>query len=156
VGCAAHGVAGHLECPFLYEAAQAARQAYIEGGAVTVVLALYDHDAAGARCARSVEDGLMRYSGLGSLQWPRFRRLAVTEEQINEWNLPTRPAKATDPEAHKFRGDAVELDAIPPDKLISLVEDAIVDLIDTDAWEKEQVIEESEREILAAMVGGDA
>jgi hypothetical protein len=42
-----------------------------------------------------------------------FELLAVTEEQIIDWNLPTRPAKATDSEAYKFGADAVELDAIP-------------------------------------------
>ena len=143
---------GTSSATFLYEAAQTARAAYVEGNAVTIVLALYDHDAAGARCARTVEEGLIRYSGLGSLAWPRFRLLAVTEEQIDEWNLPTRPAKASDPEAAKFTGPAVELDAIPPDKLITLVEEAITSLVDGDAWAREEAVEESERVILERMV----
>jgi len=147
---------GTSSATFLYEAAQAARSAWVEGYVATRVLALYDHDAAGARCFRTVEDGLRTYSGLGSLSWPQAELIAVTEEQISEWNLPTRPAKATDPEAHKFKGDAVELDAIPPDKLTDLVESAIIDLVDADAWEKEQAVEESERDLLGRIVGGAA
>ena len=126
---------GTSSATFLYEAAQAAREAALQDhAAVTFVLALYDHDAAGARAARTVEEGLARYSGLGSLLAPQFQLLGVTKEQIDEWNLPSRPAKPSDPEAHKFAGEAVELDAIPSNKLISLVENAIVDLIDPDAW----------------------
>ena len=106
--------------------------------------------------ARTVEEGLRVYSRLGSLVWPRFRLLGVTAEQIDEWNLPSRPAKASDPEARKFTGEAVELDAIPPDKLISLVADAIVSLIDAGAWEKEQATEAREREVLERSVGGAA
>jgi len=37
----------------------------------------------------------------------------VTPEQITEWNLPSRPTKATDTRAKGFKGDSVELDAIP-------------------------------------------
>jgi hypothetical protein len=74
-------------------------------------------------------------------------------EQIEEWNLPTRLAKAPDPEARKYSGPAVELDATPPDRLVTLVEHTITDLIDKDAWAKEQAADESEREILQQMAG---
>ncbi len=46
-----------------------------------------------------------------------------------------------------------ELDAMPPDRLVELVDTAIIENIDPVAWEKEQAVEESEREILARMVG---
>jgi hypothetical protein len=75
--------------------------------------------------------------------------LAVTDKQIIEWNLPTRPAK------EKGEPDEVELDAIEPDDLTTLVEDAIISHIDADAWEREQAIEESEREILKRLTGAD-
>jgi hypothetical protein len=32
----------------------------------------------------------------------RLKRLAVTEEQIDEWNLPTRPTKRSDSRARSF------------------------------------------------------
>ena len=53
----------------------------------------------------------------------RLKRLAVTEEQIDEWHLPTRPTKRSDSRARSF-GVSVELDAIDPRRLRSLVERA--------------------------------
>ena len=50
--------------------------------------------------------------------------LALTEEQIDEWHLPTRPTKRSDSRARSF-GVSVELDAIDPRRLRSLVERAI-------------------------------
>src|SRR5215467_11766505 len=56
----------------------------------------------------------------------RLKRLAVTEEQIDEWNLPTRPTKRSDSRARSFGSSvSVELDAIDPRRLRSLVERAI-------------------------------
>src|SRR5262245_28610712 len=56
----------------------------------------------------------------------RLKRLAVTEEQIDEWNLPTRPSKRSDSRARSFGSSvSVELDAIDPRRLRSLVERAL-------------------------------
>ena len=134
---------------FLRSAGQEIAEAW-RYGIQTHVLALYDRDAAGLRCARAVEKGLREHSGSAD---PVFQLLAVTEEQIREWDLPTRPAKESDPESHKFQGDAVELDAIPPDKLIALVSDAISGLVDPHAWAVQQRVEESERSILQSLRG---
>jgi hypothetical protein len=55
-----------------------------------------------------------------------LKRLAVTEEQIDEWNLPTRPTKRSDSRARSFGSSvSVELDAIDPRRLRSPVERAI-------------------------------
>ncbi len=44
-----------------------------------------------------------------------FERIAVTAEQINDWDLPSRPTKTSDTRSVKWRGgDSVELDAIHP------------------------------------------
>jgi hypothetical protein len=72
------------------------------------------------------------------------------------WDLPTRPPKEKDPEAKKFTGPAVELDAIPPDMLVGLVEDAIVSHVDPQAWAVEQAVEEEERRGLLRLAGATA
>lgn len=140
---------GTSSATFLYEAGRTARKAYEETGAETVVYALYDHDAGGKRAARNVEKGLREHAPDVPL---RFEFLAVTDEQVEAWKLPTRPAKANDPEAKKFKGPAVELDAIPPDRLIDLVGDAIASNVDEDAWRKELLVEENERETLRLLL----
>lgn len=141
---------------FLYSAARAADGAWRDGGIETHVFALYDFDAGGARAAGAVRDGLGRLAPGVPIH---FRRLAVTPEQVRDWSLPTRPAKRSDPEAAKFGAEAVELDAIPPDRLRGLVRDAVVALIDPGAWRFEQAVEAEERrglEALAFANGGDA
>lgn len=135
---------GTSSATFLYSAAQEAREAWAHG-IETVVYALYDFDAAGKRAARAIHRGLVEHAPDVPI---RFERLAVTADQIAEWQLPTRPAKRSDPEAAKFGSEAVELDAIPPDKLLELVEDAIETHVDIDAWKIEQHYEQSERQLL--------
>jgi hypothetical protein len=129
---------------YCHNAAHEARDAWEQARLFTVVYALYDSDRYGRTAAAKIEEKLRRYSGDAPIE---FELLAVTDEQIADWDLPTRPAK-TDGDA-----DAVELDAIPPDLLTGLVDDAIQSHIDGDAWTKEQVIEASEREILARLAG---
>jgi len=76
-----------------------------------------------AKTPRDIEEKLRRYSGDATIH---FERTAVTVEQIEEWNLPGRPAKEKDKRHKKWaeatgRDTAVELDAIPVDKLRALV-----------------------------------
>ena len=142
---------GTSSATFLHSAGQAARNAWERDQTETIVYALYDFDAAGARAARTIEAGLREHGGDAPVT---FELLALTSDQIEEWELPTRPAKATDPEAHKFGSEAVELDAIPPDKLTELVDEAVRQHIDADAWNHERLSEESERSFLEGLVEG--
>jgi hypothetical protein len=128
---------------YCYFAAQDAKQAWEQAHIETVVYALYDSDRSGRSAAAKIEEKLRAYSDEAPIT---FTLLAVTDEQIEAWNLPTRPAKENADEI------AVELDAIPPDRLLPLVEDAIVSHVDADAWRREQAVEESEREILRQLV----
>lgn len=83
-----------------------------------------------------------------------FERLAVTEDQIYQLDLPTRPTKQSDSRAQSFIGGSVEVDAIPPTVLRQLVEEAITQHIDPEALRLTQVAEQSERDILSSMIGG--
>lgn len=141
---------GTSSATFIHEAAVVARTAYERANVSTIVFGLFDFDAGGARIARAIDRGLDEH--LGELGWiVEFERIAVLSEQVEDWNLPTRPAKKTDPEAHKFGTVAVELDAIPPDRLIGLVDEAIASRVDADAWKKEQIVEQNERELLSRL-----
>jgi hypothetical protein len=112
---------GQSSVTFLHAAAEAAKAAFEQCGVSTHIYALYDHDAGGDRAARRIAADLPEFAPKVPLH---FTRLAITMPQISEWRLPTRPPKAKDPEAAKW-GDkpAVELDAIPPDRLNGLVEE---------------------------------
>jgi hypothetical protein len=81
-----------------------------------------DFDPSGVNAAECIEDDLRDMSG-GDIS---FERVAVTEEQIRRWNLPTRPTKLTDTRAARFGSDcSVELDAVPPNTLRDLVRQVI-------------------------------
>src|SRR6266568_2432954 len=55
-----------------------------------------------------------------------FQTIAVTEEQISEWALPTRDPKRNSAADRKWPHEfACELDAIPPDDLRDVIEAAI-------------------------------
>lgn len=77
-------------------------------------------------------------------------RAAVTEEQVQEMDLPTRPPKR--------KGDtpAVELDAIPASDLRRIAADCIEEHIDRGILERIRREEEAERETLGELVDGFA
>jgi hypothetical protein len=82
-----------------------------------------------------------------------FERVAVTLDQIHNWKLPTRPTKLTDSRAKGFSEISVELDAIEPNLLRSLVEIAIQRHLPLDQFKILQVAEESDRSLLRQLIG---
>jgi hypothetical protein len=82
-----------------------------------------------------------------------FKRVAVTEVQVYELDLPTCPTKQSDSRARGFGDGSVEVDTIPPTVLRQIVEDAITQHIDPHQLEITQVYERSERQILTSMIG---
>jgi hypothetical protein len=104
---------------------------------------LMAHDAGDASCPFTAD---------GHVQTAFFARLAVTEAQILQLNLPTRPTKQTDTRARGFGGESVEVDAIPPTILRQIVEDAITRHIGQNALRVDQTIEQQERRYLSALI----
>lgn len=93
------------------------------------------------------------FSACEQIQTAFFNRLAVTETQVYELDLPTRPTKQSDTRARGFDALSVEVDAIPPNVLRQIVEDAITQHIDPEALRLTRVAEQSERDILTSMIG---
>lgn len=104
-----------------------------------------DHDPSGVDIPRMVEDSIRDLAPSADIE---FHRVAVTVQQIEELNLPTRPTKRTDSRSKHFHGDSVELDAIPPARLRAFVRSCIESLIDPKALAALRVAEASEREWL--------
>jgi hypothetical protein len=78
--------------------------------------------------------------------------VAVTEDQIEAWELPTRPTKPTDSRAKAFEGESVELDAIPVDSLRWLAKDCIERHVDRYQLDTLRSVEEEERRVLMQIV----
>ena len=110
-----------------------------------------DHDPSGVDIPRVVEE---RISEMAPDARIYFECIAVTPDQIEMFNLPTRPTKKTDTRAKRFKGESVEVDAIEPRILRKLVETVIVQHIQPDEWERLQRVETIERESAMAYVAG--
>jgi hypothetical protein len=112
---------------------------------------LGDFDPSGVNAGEKIEETLLELAPGADIN---FERIAVIEEQIAEWNLPTRPTKTSDTRAKNF-GSAisVELDAIEPSLLRHLVRDAIEQHLPRHQFDVLKAAEESERDLLRVMVG---
>jgi hypothetical protein len=109
-----------------------------------------DFDPSGQDAARAVERGLRHHAAGAEIH---FERIAVTQNQIDEWDLPSRPTKQSDTRAKKFGPVSVELDAIDPNKLRELVEEVIVRHLPTDQYEVLIEAEKSERKLFQGLAG---
>ena len=136
---------GYPSLSFLHTAAEAIQ----EQDKPCYLYYLGDHDPSGVDIPNKVIDGLRDMAPEAEIQ---FEVLAVLPEQIEEFNLPTRPTKKSDTRAKTFVGESVEVDAIPPVTLRGIVEDAILRHVDGDRYERFQLVEEAERETLASFV----
>jgi hypothetical protein len=138
---------GYSSLSFLYNAAKAIETT----GKPAYIFHFGDLDA-----ARDIEAKLRRYAPEAEIH---FERPAVTREQVETWDLPTRPTKQTDTRAKKFVGTSVELDAIPARQLRQLVRECIERQVDRQQLSLLRTAEESERELLkkwaSTYAGGD-
>jgi hypothetical protein len=106
-------------------------------------------DPSGVNAGENVERRLKEFAPEADIS---FRRIAVTQRQIRDWRLPSRPTKQTDARAAKFgAAESVELDAIEPGRLRRLVEDHITQHIPAHALEMHRISEQSEKDGLAAL-----
>jgi hypothetical protein len=116
----------------------------IKNGKMPVIFHLGDFDPSGQVAADSIETTLREDFDCDV----DFRRIAVTEEQIDEFDLPTRPTKTSSHSHDWTGGDSVELDAMSTAQIQEAVERAILELIDRAEWAALRVTEEEERKTL--------
>jgi hypothetical protein len=137
---------GYASLSFLHTAAE-----YINDLAVpSYIYHLGDFDPSGVNAGEKIEETLCEMAPSAEIY---FERIAVTPEQIEGWNLATRPTKATDTRAKRFGDVSVELDAIEPDTLRTIVRDAIELHLPAEQFEVLKAAEESERELITRLVG---
>ena len=104
---------------------------YCADGKPAIILHFADHDPSGIDMSRDLRDRL------GNVE---VRRVALTFEQVQHYNLIPNPAKMADTRANgyvsQYGSQCWELDAIPPDELVRLCGDAVASLISNpDAWQ---------------------
>ena len=112
---------------------------------------LGDFDPSGVNAGEKIEETLRELAPDADIT---FERIAVTPEQIDAWDLPTRPTKTSDTRSKGFGEISVELDAIEPDQLRGLVREAIEDHLPRRQFEVLKAAEDSERTIIRQLVAG--
>lgn len=111
------------------------------------VLHIGDHDPSGVHIFGSLDEDVRAFIGEfgGDAE---FVRLAVTPDHIARHGLPTAPPKTTD--RRNFTGETVQAEALPPDVLATILQDAIGLCLDMDVYRQAVEIEQEERRALVA------
>lgn len=138
---------GYASLSFLHSAAEAIAELEVPA----YIFHLGDYDPSGVNAAEKIEQTLRELAPNAEIH---FERIGVTQYQIEQLKLPTRPTKQSDSRAKGFGDISVELDAIPPDWLRSLVRFCIEEHLPQDQLRVLKIAEQSERAILSRMVSG--
>ena len=81
-----------------------------------------------------------------------YRRVALTEEQVGEYDLPTAPPKKTDSRTAAWVGETCQAEAMAPDDLAELLDRAITGEMDMDTYRRILEQEETDRKELTEEV----
>jgi hypothetical protein len=165
---------GYPSMSFLHSAAEAIK-ARSDEGQHTHIYYFGDRDPSGVDIDRAVVDGIGESlesldpflharrlaAGLFGMEifdsaeafhdHATFTRVAVTEEQIAAWDLPSRPTKRSDSRSKSFKGNSVELDAIPSSMLRELAAKSIERHVDQHQLAVLRKTEAEERRLLLEM-----
>ena len=121
---------GYSSITAMHDAAE--RMEYEDG---VTILYLGDHDPSGLDMVRDIEERLNGF-GIENLD---VVPIALTHDQIQQYNPPPNPAKVTDPRAgwyiEQFGTTSWEVDALPPAVLHEILEGEIRSRIDIDLYE---------------------
>lgn len=80
------------------------------------------------------------------------KRVALTEDQVQEYDLPTAPAKVSDTRSNNWEGETTQAEALPPTLLEEIIKEALDELTDADALEALLEREQEDKERLRAAV----
>ena len=114
------------------------------------ILYFGDYDPSGKDIERNIRERLNIFFNIDV----KVKRIAITKQQIEKYNIPPMPAKRSDSRYNEFvkiNGDiAVELDAIEPNTLQDILRESINGLFDMDIrkenLKEEEIIKEELKE----------
>ena len=139
---------GYSSQSAMYESAQRIRTGIEDAGAADGVLFyLGDLDPSGEDMVRDIDDRLAMFGVRVEV-----RKVALTMAQVNQYKPPPNPTKLTDSRASgfikKFGRSSWEVDALPPNVLHTLIDDAFSSVLDMDVMDEIVEQEESDKENL--------
>lgn len=112
-----------------------------------ILLYLGDHDPSGEDMVRDIGARLYMFGIEVDV-----RKVALTTEQVEEYDPPPNPAKMRDPRAaeyvDKHGATSWEVDAIPPDALDRIIREALDDVVDAEKMEEIKAQEKLDKTLL--------
>jgi len=137
---------GYTSQTAMWKAARRLRRIENEGQRV-VIIHLGDHDPSGVDMTRDIRERLWMFGA-----HPEVIRLALTMEQVEQYDPPPNPAKISDSRSteyiENYGDESWELDALDPAVLIALINDEIARHRDDDRWDLDTQRMDTERFIL--------
>lgn len=113
------------------------------------LLYLGDHDPSGEDMVRDIQDRLDMFGANVSVH-----KVALTMNQVEQYGPPPNPAKLTDSRSGgyiaKYGNESWEVDALPPEVLHELIEEAILSHVDLERMDAIKRLEEKDKEALTA------
>ena len=106
-------------------------------GLPTIVLHIGDFDPSGETMFSALSEDVWFFAeGHHRGSDPKFVRLALTPEQITEFNLPSAPAKKST-HSKNFVGEAVQLEALDPRQLRAIIRESIESRLNLDIYQQQ-------------------
>lgn len=128
-----------------------------------IILQLGDFDPSGVSIFDAVAEDVKTFVltdrpyGLVSVE---FERVALVQDQVDAFDLPTAPAKASDSRSKTWTGGTCQLEALPPDQIADILGAAIKARFDFDQLADDQSAQEQDRMLISGLLpapdyGGD-
>lgn len=81
------------------------------------------------------------------------KRVALTWEQVEEYNLPTAPPSSKDSRSKNWIGETAQAEAMPPDLLARIVTEAVEGEFDLERYNEEVAAEQADEDAIDEVLG---
>lgn len=151
---------GYSSVSAMHDAFQRFHQAITKHTQFVTILYLGDHDPSGVDMIRDIEDRIQEFfigesDGYRSHSF-EITPIALSRPQIKQYNPPPNPAKIADPRAADYiavhGAQSWEVDALKPEVLHQILNDAILELIDFDKYKKQCNLEAKDKKKLKSVI----
>ena len=148
---------GYMSSSSAWDAAHNRFRKWADREQEVVIIHLADHDPSGVHMTKDVEERIELYGrGYRDEHKPlqlQVERLALTLDQVEEHNPPPNPAKESDSRMPAYVAEfgittSWELDALDPEVLVNMIQDAIQSHLDMDLYNARRAQEEHDEEML--------
>lgn len=127
---------GYASATAMYDTACRIMHHWKNCGMQPVIIYIGDHDPSGLDMIRDMQDRLTEFCTYYAPPAVTVIHLALTMDQVDQYNPPPNPAKLSDSRADAYIAEhgkqSWEVDALPPDVLHDLIDGAIIKLVDRD------------------------